>query len=175
MPTLANAKDEIFCQGVASGLSHSEAYRRATGKKGNPDVQSAQLMVKNGIKERITEIRAESATRCSMTREQFVESLVAMLRGKPGEATLDCELCDSLISRGQRHPVFPPKATIAMQLAKICGWEKPTEFRVEAGSELTSFLGGLFAQGGTLGNNGGGGNGERQSPKETSGSASERH
>ena len=150
MPTLANAKDEIFCQGVASGLSHSEAYRRATGKKGNPDVQSAQLMVKNGIKERIAEIRAESATRCSMTREKFVESLVKMLQGQPGEAALDNPLCDSLISRGQRYPVHPPKATIAALLARVCGWEKPAEVRVEAGGELNVLIGRLLERGATL-------------------------
>jgi hypothetical protein len=162
-------KDEIFCQGVASGLSKSEAYRRATGKKGNPDVQSAQLMVKNGIKERIAELTAETSTRCSMTRDQLVEDLVQMLHGKPGEASLDNPLCDSLISRGQRHAVFPMKATIAHQLAKICGWERPTEIRVEAGSELTSFLGRLFTGNPTLG----GVNGERNKASEAA--ASVRH
>ena len=86
-----------------------------------------------------------------MTREQLVESLAQMYQGKPGEATLDNPLCDSLITRGQRFAVFPPKATIAAQLAKLCGWDAPTKVEVEAGGELTSLLGKLFTQGATLG------------------------
>ena len=67
MPMLANAKDEIFCQGVASGLNHSEAYRRATGKTKNADSYADKLMVR-GIKERIAELRDKTSARCSMTR-----------------------------------------------------------------------------------------------------------
>jgi hypothetical protein len=55
--------------------------------------------------------------------------------------------------------VFPPKATIAAQLSKLTGWDAPTKVELEAGEHLTSFLGRLFAAGGTVAS---GGNGERQ-------------
>jgi hypothetical protein len=105
-----------------------------------------------------------------MTREEFVESLVAMYQGQPGAASLDNPLCDSLITRGARFAVFPPKATIAAKLAKLCGWDAPTKVEVEAGTQLATFLGGLFASGGTLGgsNQGNGENGERNNIKEAS-------
>ncbi len=104
-----------------------------------------------------------------MTWEQFIESLVRMYQGQPGEAALDNPLCDSLISRGVRHAVFPMKTAVAAQLAKLCGWDAPTKVEVEAGTELAAFLGGLFAGGATLGSNNGS-NGERS--KEASGFAS---
>ena len=68
--------------------------------------------------------------------------------------------------------MFPQKLAVGAQLSKLVGWDRPTEVRVEAGTELAAFLGGLFAGGGTLGgsNNGGGGNGEHS--KETSSPAS---
>jgi hypothetical protein len=56
-----------------------------------------------------------------------------MYRGKPGEAALDDSLCDSLITRGQRFAVYPPKATIASQLAKLCGWDAPAKLEIENG------------------------------------------
>ena len=105
------------------------------------------------MKERVAEIRAETENKCSLTREQFVETLVKMLQGKPGEASLDNPLCDSLISRGQRHAVFPMKATIANHLAKLCGWDAPTKVEIEAGTESLVRLPrrSLYDKGGTLG------------------------
>ena len=150
MPALKSVRDEMFAQHVASGVSQSEAYRRVSGKTANANNRGDEYMAKRGMKERVAEIRAEAEKKCSLTREQFVESLVKMYQGKPGEASLDNELCDSLISRGQRHAVYPMKAAIATQLAKICGWEKPTEIRVEAGSELTGLIGRLYERGATL-------------------------
>ena len=76
-----------------------------------------------------------------------------MYQGKPGEAALDNPLCDSLISRGVRHAVFPMKTAIAAQLSKLTGWDAPTKVEVEAGENLASVLGRLFARRGTLGGN----------------------
>jgi hypothetical protein len=90
--------------------------------------------------------------------------------GSRAVASLDNPLCDSLISRGVRHAVFPMKTAIAAQLSKLTGWDAPTKVEVEAGETLSSILGRLFARGGTLGNNGE--NGERN--KETSDSAARR-
>ena len=58
---------------------------------------------------------------------------------------------DVLITRGQKQAVFPQKLAVGAQLSKLVGWDRPTEVRVEAGTELAAFLGGLFAAGGALG------------------------
>jgi hypothetical protein len=150
-------------------MSNAEAYRQAVGK---PDMttEAASMMANKWIKQdkiaaRITELQAEAAESCAMTRERYVEKLTAMLEGAPGEASLDNKLCDSLISRGQRHAVFPMKTAVAAQLAKVCGWERPTEVKVEAGENLASFLGRLFGAGRTLS---GSGNGHGQQTSVTS-------
>jgi terminase small subunit-like protein len=152
MASLKNVRHEKFAQCVASGLSGADAYRQAAEYSGKQaDGNAANWMRRPGVRERIEELKAESARKCSMTREEFIESLVAMYQGRPGEASLDNPLCDSLISRGQRHAVFPMKTAIAAQLAKLCGWDAPTKIEVEAGSELTGLLGRLFGHGATLG------------------------
>jgi hypothetical protein len=174
MPYLENPRHERFAQLRASGTSGSEAYRTIMGRDArNADVRADQLTSKPGVRERVEELKAESAKKCSMSREEFVESLVEMYRSAPGDASLTNPLCDSLISRGVRHAVFPMKTTVAAQLAKLCGWDAATKVEVEAGSELASLLGRLFAGGATLGSsNGNDGNGERT--KEASGFASGR-
>jgi hypothetical protein len=76
-----------------------------------------------------------------------------MYEAKPSDASVDNPRCDVLITRGQKHPVFPQKLAVGAQLSKLVGWDRPTEVRVEAGTELAVFLGGLFAGGGALGGN----------------------
>ena len=174
MPVLANARYERFAQIVADGkLTPTAAYREALGADArDPDVNSCRWMKKPPIAERIAELKAKAADKCSLSREAYIRSLVEMYEAKPCDASMDNPRCDVLITRGQKHAVFPQKLAVGAQLSKLVGWDRPTEVRVEAGTELAAFLGGLFAGGGTLGgsNNGGGGNGERS--KETSSPAS---
>jgi hypothetical protein len=74
--------------------------------------------------------------------------------------------------QGQKHAVFPQKLAVGAQLSKVVGWDRPTEVRVEAGTELAAFLGGLFAGGATLSDGGSNDNGDgKRFTKEASGSA----
>jgi hypothetical protein len=72
--------------------------------------------------------------------------------------------------------VFPQKLAVGAQLAKVIGWERPTEVKLEAGENLASFLGRLFNAGGTLNDNGSGtlrksgdGHGERNQQTDNDG------
>jgi hypothetical protein len=98
-------------------------------------------------RERIEELKAEKAERCSLTREQYVQRLTSMLDAKPEDAAMSNPLCDVLITRGVKHAVFPQKLVAGAQLAKICGWERPAEITVEAGENLAGFLGKIFGSG----------------------------
>jgi hypothetical protein len=149
MPVLSDARHERFAQLIAEKrMSNAAAYRQAVGK---PDANNkvASSMADKwlnavGISSRIAELKAEAAKSCAMTRERYVEKLTAMLEGAPGEASLDNKLCDSLISRGVRHAVFPMKVQVAAQLAKVCGWEKPTEVKLDVSDKLSGLLDRIF-------------------------------
>ena len=176
MASLKNVRHEKFAQCVASGLSGADAYRQAAEYSGKQaDGNAANWMKRPGVRERVEELKAESSARCALSREAYIRSLVEMYEAKPGDASVDNPRCDVLITRGQKHAVFPQKLAVGAQLSKLVGWDRPTEVRVEAGTELAAFLGGLFAGGGTLGGNNqsavaDGNNVERS--KETSSSAS---
>jgi hypothetical protein len=167
MPILSDPRHERFAQLVSEKrMSNAAAYRQAVGKPEMGARAAASTADKwlnrADILSRIAELKARTEARCSMTREEFVESLIEMYRGAPGEATLDNKMCDSLISRGVRHAVFPMKTAIAAQLAKVLGYDAPTKIELEAGENLETFLGRLFVAGKTLSGNGTG-NGERAS------------
>ncbi len=154
MASLKNVRHEKFAQCVASGLSGADAYRQAAEYSGKQaDGNAANWMKRPGVRERIEELKAESSARCSLSREAYIRSLVEMYEAKPGDASMDNPRCDVLITRGQKHAVFPQKLAVGAQLSKLVGWDRPTEVRLEAGTELAAFLGGLFAGGGTLGGN----------------------
>ncbi|MGA7881832.1 MAG: hypothetical protein WCD63_13290 [Terrimicrobiaceae bacterium] len=155
MPVLANARYERFAQIVADGkLTPTAAYRETLGADArDPDVNSCRWMKKPPIAERIAELKANAADKCSLSREAYIRSLEEIYDAKPCDASLDNPRCDVLITRGQKHAVFPQKLVVGAQLSKLVGWDRPTEVRLEAGTELAAFLGGLFAGGGTLGSN----------------------
>jgi hypothetical protein len=53
MPELANIRREKFAQGVASGLTGAEAYRRVAGSNSkNADMCANESMKQAGVKER---------------------------------------------------------------------------------------------------------------------------
>jgi Terminase small subunit len=153
MASLKNVRHEKFAQCVASGLSGADAYRQAAEYSGKQaDGNAANWMRRPGVRERIEELKAESSARCSLSREAYIRSLVEIYEAKPSDSSMD-NPCRVLITRGQKHAVFPQKLAVGAQLSKLVGWDRPTEVRVEAGTELAAFLGGLFAGGGTLGGN----------------------
>jgi hypothetical protein len=168
MPALERPRKEKFAQGIASGLSGSEAYRQAAGATAgkNADTLADQWMKRPEIRARIDEIVGESSKKCRLAREALIASLEDMYKAKPSEASMEDSRCDVLITRGQKHAVFPPKLAIAAQLSKLAGYDRPLEVRVEAGSELTSLLGRLFTGSPTLG----GVNGERNKASEAASS-----
>jgi hypothetical protein len=154
MPILANPKYEKFAQLRADGKSRSEGYRIVAGPGArNADVNGDRWQRAPGVAERIAELQAVAGERCNLSREAYIQSLVEMYEAKPSDASMDNPRCDVLITRGQKHAVFPQKLCVGGQLSKLVGWDRPTEVRLEAGTELAAFLGGLFAGGGTLGGN----------------------
>ena len=140
MASLKNVRHEKFAQCVASGLSGADAYRQAAEYSGKQaDGNAANWMKRPGVRERIEEWKAESSARCSLSREAYIRSLVEMYEAKPGDASMDNPRCDVLITRGQKHAVFPQKLAVGAQLSKLVGWDRPTEVRVGGGNGAGRF------------------------------------
>ena len=80
--------------------------RAVSNKSRNADVNASQLASQPGVRERIEELKAESAAKCSLSREAYIKSLVEMYEAKPSEASMDNPRCDVVVVRGQKQAVF---------------------------------------------------------------------
>jgi hypothetical protein len=92
MPTLKNVRHEKFCQGVASGLSHSESYRRICGNNRNTDVHGAERMKRPGVRERVAELQKEHDSKSKLSREEALEWLSNLIRTPIGSVGKDSPL-----------------------------------------------------------------------------------
>ena len=75
-------KQETFCQGIASGLTQSDAYRAAyaTKKWKNETVweKASVLISKDKVKARIAELRAPVVKKVGITLENHIEDLLKL-------------------------------------------------------------------------------------------------
>jgi hypothetical protein len=142
MPALATPKDEMFCQGVASGLSHAEAWRKATGKVKNADVCCDQLLGKIGIRERIAELKEANSRKATLSREQTIEFLCNVISTSAAKVEADSPLVQSA-EFVDGKPVklrIPDKIAAAKELTKMCGWAQSNRIELSARDTLAEFI-----------------------------------
>jgi hypothetical protein len=115
MPRLRKLAYETFAEFAASGMSLAESYRRTTGR--HADVKGSQWLGYAGVKERITELKAENAKRSQMTRGELLDFYAEVIRtpadsipaGSPviqayeqdGEGRVKLRICDKVTAGAQ--------------------------------------------------------------------------
>jgi phage terminase small subunit len=79
MPVLSNAKHERFAQGVAKGLSATEAYLKAgyTVEEKSAAEAGSRLSRNIKVRDRITELQERAAKQVGVTLESLTEELEA--------------------------------------------------------------------------------------------------
>lgn len=70
MMILPNQRHEKFAQRVASGESATAAYRLVYAKAKNADVMGPRLLGNVGVRNRVAELQAQSATAATLTMKQ---------------------------------------------------------------------------------------------------------
>ena len=80
-------KHELFAQRVATGDSATAAYRVIYGKEKNADVFGPRLMGNDGIRARVGELQAGSATAATLTMQQRREIACAIARDATARAS----------------------------------------------------------------------------------------
>lgn len=73
MPVLKNARHETFAQGLAKGMSATEAYA-AAGYKGDRKAAS-NLWTKVDVKDRVTELQSKSVKKVEITVDSLASEL----------------------------------------------------------------------------------------------------
>jgi hypothetical protein len=83
------AKQEAFAQSVAVGMTQADAYRAAysAGNMKDQVIQNkASLMMKGYVGVRVEKLRAELADKCLWSREDSVQELAEIVRGRESRA-----------------------------------------------------------------------------------------
>ena len=117
-----NPKQETFCQGVASGLSITQAYIRAGYSEKGAEGAACKLQGIAKVSTRIEELRAKTEAKMTYNREAYLETL-----------------------RDRFLNLLPDDATTAKygeMLAKAMGWNEPDKVDVLATLDVNIRIGG---------------------------------
>jgi phage terminase small subunit len=117
-----NPKQEIFCQGVASGLSLTQAYIRAGYAKKGAGQNGERMMKNDEIGKRVDELRAKSEAKLTYKRETYLETLRERFMEMPPESAT----C----------------AKYGEMLAKAMGWNEPEKIEVAGAMDINIRIGG---------------------------------
>jgi hypothetical protein len=146
MPRLRKQSYEMFATFAASGLSFAESYRRTTGKTANADVKGTQWHGYAGVKQRITELKAENAKRSQMTREELLDFYAEVIRTPADSVPAGSPVIQAYETTENGHKIrIVDKAAAGAQLAKMCNWNAPEKFQV-GGDTLSAYLVALRAK-----------------------------
>lgn len=146
---LKDSQQEMFCQNVANGtMSNAEAYRKAGYSHKGADANSARLMTKGVIRERIQELRGDTLSRWEGATDIIVQFLLDTIGCditqfktlaadgvwfEVGPETKNRHLIQDMWSRTSEDGSviagvkIADKMKAAQLLAKILGLESPTK------------------------------------------------
>jgi phage terminase small subunit len=117
-----NPKQEAFCQGVASGLSLTQAYIRAGYAEKGAGQNGERMMKNDEIGKRVEELRAKVESKMTYKRETYLETLRERFMEMPPESAT----C----------------AKYGEMLAKAMGWNEPEKLDIVGALEINLTIGG---------------------------------
>jgi hypothetical protein len=149
---LDNPARERFCQLYADGrFSGRSCYAQAFGSEndGTCRTEACTLLTKPDIQQRIAWLREESLKNWKCEKEEVMRFLHAVVMTPVGyvdeESPLAQEVTRDIIEKGEDEPdvlkvrvKMPGKKECAELLAKMQGWEKPAEVKLNVSYEPPS-------------------------------------
>ena len=140
---LKNSRHEKFSQGVASGLSGSEAYRQVAGAAArNADVIADDLMNRPGVRERVAELKEANSRKATLSREQTIEFLCSVINTSAAKVEANSPLVQSagFVDGKLVRIKIPDKIAAVRELTKMCGWAQPNRIELSARDTLAEFI-----------------------------------
>lgn len=104
---LKNARHEHFAQLVASGMSHSEAFRKTHNVNGSTDktIWENASKLASKVLPRIEEIKQELVNKYTWTREQSVEALKAVVQSPDKQSDVIAAVKELNVMHGFNAPI----------------------------------------------------------------------
>jgi hypothetical protein len=142
-----NQRQEVFAQGIASGLSGVEAFRRVTpGKPKDCDAKANQMRGQPGVEERIRELMRENARESEMTRKELLAFYATAIRTPADQVPPGSPIIQSYEVTEHGHKIrIIDKAAAGAALAKMCDWNAADRVQI-TGDSLNKYIVALRAR-----------------------------
>lgn len=123
----------------------TQAYLEAYPDSGEEAARrsASDLLTNPDIVEAITQLEKGAELQCTLTREELLTRLAAIIDAKPNEAASDNPLCELVMTKMGPASLFPSKLGAMKELARITGMNAPQKVEVSADSEVVEMLRGL--------------------------------
>lgn len=141
MPPLPNPRWERFAQELATGRTADEAYQSAGYRADRKNAH--RLTTKDGIRERVTELKRRAALRAEVTTALLLDEaerarLLAMKLGQPSAAVVAIKekgiLSGLRIEKLERKTVTVPRRLSDAELEAIVAGASPVPAGASSGS-----------------------------------------
>lgn len=121
-------RHEAFAQAVAGGaVSAGEAYRKLYPQSKSWETDGPRLLRSAQVKKRVAELQAEQAASAQLDRDALRRWCERVILAKPNQATLDSDLCETVMTRNGPVAVLCSKLGAMDRLIRLCGLDKGTE------------------------------------------------
>lgn len=142
---------EKFAQGVAGGLSYTQAAKKAGYSAKAAGMQGARLMKNARVAKRVAELKGKTEAQAEMSRAQAVAWLVRAIKTPVGALDAMDDLANSVKwLDGRGGSVLEVKGVCKIRamerLAKMLGWDEPEKVQVGADDALTGLLASIRAR-----------------------------
>jgi hypothetical protein len=132
-----NIRQERFAELVASRVPAMRAYSEAgySNRGKNAEANAARLIEFDGVKERIQAIRAETAAKLALKREDLARHLWAVVMTPIGELDANSPLVQEFATdkEGRKRVKMQDKLGSARLLCEMMGWKEPEQMVIETG------------------------------------------
>ena len=145
MPELKNPRWEKFCQALVLLGNQAEAYRRAGYRKERTPhdiaVGASRLMTFDGIKQRISQLRAKALLCHDLNREELARFYSSVIVTPVGQVDANHPLAQSVEITDKGIKIrLPDKNAAAAGLSRLHGWDAAERVDLTLTNPLTDYL-----------------------------------
>jgi hypothetical protein len=134
-----NIRQERFAELVASGVPAMRAYSEAgySTRGKTAEANATRLIENDGVKALIQAIRAETAAKLALKREDLARHLWAVVMTPIGELDANSPLVQEFATHkdGRKRVKMQDKLGSARLLCEMMGWKEPEKHIVDAGPQ----------------------------------------
>jgi hypothetical protein len=121
-------------------VSAGEAYRNLYPRSKSWETDGPRLLRNAQVRRRVSQLQAEQAASARLDRDALRLWCERVILAKPNQASLDSDLCETVMTRNGPVAVLCSKLGAMDRLIRICGLDKGTEAENKASDSLGTLI-----------------------------------